>query len=256
MSKSFFTMGVIPLLLAAAVTVPFYIWDIDLIAQSYFYQDGHWYLRNNKALKLLYDYGPIPGLAVAVIGLLIFIVGLFFTSMRRTRRVGLFLVLFMAVGSGLVVNALFKEYWGRPRPREVIEFGGAMHYIPPLKRGELILTTETTQMLETREGAVAWDYLRNIYKIKGEYNSFPAGHASVGFYLMFGFFIWRGRGLRLVSLAVGIGYGMAMGLARTVQGAHFLSDVIWAGFIMYFTGLVLYWVIGLQRTSQPRKYVI
>ena len=46
-------MGVIPLLLAAAVTVPFYIWDIDLIAQSYFYQDGHWYLRNNKALKTI-----------------------------------------------------------------------------------------------------------------------------------------------------------------------------------------------------------
>jgi membrane-associated PAP2 superfamily phosphatase len=32
-----------------------------------------------------------------------------------------------------------------------------------------------------------------------------------------------------------------------IQGGHFLTDVIWSGFMVYFTGLFLYYLFRLDR---------
>ena len=40
------------------------------------------------------------------------------------RRPALFLVLVAALGPGLLINVVFKDHYGRPRPREVQELGG------------------------------------------------------------------------------------------------------------------------------------
>ena len=45
-------------------------------------------------------------------------------------RSALFLVLTLALGPGLLANTLLKDHWGRSRPIDVIEFGGADPFTP------------------------------------------------------------------------------------------------------------------------------
>ncbi|HBH49073.1 MAG TPA: PAP2 family protein, partial [Bacteroidales bacterium] len=40
------------------------------------------------------------------------------------RRWALMMILTIVLGPGLLVNATFKDNWGRPRPNEIVEFGG------------------------------------------------------------------------------------------------------------------------------------
>jgi membrane-associated PAP2 superfamily phosphatase len=49
----------------------------------------------------------------------------------------------------------------------------------------------------------------------------------------------------------GLFYGALMGLTRMIQGGHFLTDVIWAGCLVYLTGLFLYYLFGLDREERP-----
>src|SRR5690606_38611793 len=44
----------------------------------------------------------------------------------------IFLFLALAIGPGLVANTVFKDHWGRARPREITQFGGEAHFSPPL----------------------------------------------------------------------------------------------------------------------------
>ena len=53
------------------------------------------------------------------------------------------------------------------------------------------------------------------------------------------------------ALAAGVLYGMLMGLGRMIQGGHFLTDVIWAGCLVYSTGLFLYYLFRLDREGLP-----
>ena len=84
-------------------------------------------------------------------------------------------------------------------------------------------------------------------------SSFPSGHASIAFYWMAPGFVLanRQRRLSLGFFAGGTAYGLAMGAIRIAQGGHFLSDVIWAGAIVYLTGVVLAWLILRDRSPHP-----
>ena len=48
-------------------------------------------------------------------------------------------------------------------------------------------------------------------------------------------------------LLLGLGYGGLMGLGRMIQGAHFFSDVVWAGGFVYLTALSFYYGLGLHK---------
>ena len=45
-------------------------------------------------------------------------------------RAAVFVLLSFALGPGLLVNAVLKEHWGRPRPVAVTEFGGELAFVP------------------------------------------------------------------------------------------------------------------------------
>ncbi|MBZ4683372.1 MAG: phosphoesterase PA-phosphatase related [Fusobacteriales bacterium] len=248
-----FMLIIFPIILAVLLTIPFYVTDLDIAWQKLFYKEGKWYLDNLKIVKFFYNYGPVPGILSALIGVVFYILSFFISSFRDYRKIALFVFLYMLVGSGIIVNAIFKEYWGRPRPRQIVEFGGEANYIPPVKKGKLVLSEKSEKMLETKQGAVGWDKFRDLYKIKGKYNSFPAGHASVGFFMMFPFFYVKKRKTRLFWLYFGIIYGLIMGIGRNIQGGHFLSDVIWAGFMMYFTGIAFYYIFGFDKSVLYKK---
>jgi membrane-associated PAP2 superfamily phosphatase len=47
-------------------------------------------------------------------------------------------------------------------------------------------------------------------------------------------------------LLLGIAAGAIMGVTRMAAGGHFVSDIIWAGAIVYFTGLTLAAIFRFQ----------
>jgi len=145
------------------------------------------------------------------------LVGLVVAERRANAWLGLrfnrwlFLALCFVIGPLVVTNIGFKDHWGRPRPRDVIEFGGRADYAPPFppNRG------------------------------KCEYNcSFVSGEASSAYIVLFAAaFLFPGLGRRLV--AAGVVVGTAAGFVRMAQGGHFLSDVVFAGVLMAITAAAI-----------------
>jgi membrane-associated PAP2 superfamily phosphatase len=81
---------------------------------------------------------------------------------------------------------------------------------------------------------------------KNDGNSFPSGHASIGFYLLVLYFILNKK---KSFLFLGLAYGGIMALGRMVQGGHFLSDVLTSWFIVYITAEMLYVTLGISKTK-------
>jgi membrane-associated PAP2 superfamily phosphatase len=103
--------------------------DLDRYIASQFYQPGlGWVLRENEPWAFLYQYGTIPGLMLAVSALLIWIGSYFSRRLLPMRRESLLVVLTVIIAAGILVNAVLKQYWGRPRPSQTIEFGGQWQY--------------------------------------------------------------------------------------------------------------------------------
>lgn len=125
----------------------------------------------------------------------------------------------LVVGPGVVANLVLKDNWGRARPRDVVEFGGARHFTPAL-----------VPVGECR---------RNC--------SFVSGEAASMFAIAFaGAMVWPQ--VRLTMLAGGVIAGLAAGLVRVSQGAHFLSDIVFAGVFMALSiSLVHILLVGVWR---------
>jgi len=139
------------------------------------------------------------------------------------RRACALIILTLALGPGLLVNGMLKPVWGRPRPHQVQAFGGSRSYQPWWQPGNF-----------------------------GGGKSFSSGHTAMGFVLVAGVFLvpsrrpsWR-RGL---ALGGALAYGSLVGVARVVQGAHFLSDVLWSGILICFTVATLQAVLPAMLPS-------
>jgi len=131
------------------------------------------------------------------------------------RRAGIFLLLALALGPGLVVNSLFKDHWGRARPAQVTEFGGDKRFTPAFAPSD-----------QCRSNC-----------------SFPAGDPSVGFFLVAAAFLLPARRARRNATAAALGLGALLGLMRIAQGGHFLSDVVASGFLVFAVSWALYRLI-------------
>lgn len=210
-----------PLIFLLAATFLIGLTGADLFLSGLFYNpETGWQLARNNPWDFTYHYGMIPAFALGFGGLGIFLSGFFYKKLLPYRKSALFLVIFLVVGPGLVVNTIFKDHWGRPRPADIVNFGGDARYQPCWKLGAA-----------------------------GKGKSFPSGHASIGFFVFAPYFFLRRKNPRIAIafLALGIAYGSLMGLGRIVQGGHFISDVVWSGGITYLTGLALSHLFGLER---------
>jgi lipid A 4'-phosphatase len=162
------------------------------------------------AVQLLHEAWTWMSRAIALALALFMLVRLAIRSSARLRqlRAAGFLLLLMLLGPGLLVNVL-KDNWGRARPAQITEFGGTAHFTPFL--------------------VPAKECARNC--------SFPSGHAAIGFWFMGPAFTDRRR--RTLWFGLGILCGLGIGCVRIAQGGHFLSDVLFSGWIVYGTALVL-----------------
>ena len=125
---------------------------------------------------------------------------------RRKRQTD-FLLTTLLVGPGLITHTLLKDNsFDRPRPRQIEAFDGAAAYAPPFH--------------------YSGECRRNC--------SFVSGHAAIGFwFLVFGWALQQRR-----WFVIGVMIGLLVGGFRVIQGAHFLSDVVFAFWVVYFTGLL------------------
>lgn len=210
-----------PAAILLAATILFWIFPLDVKLQSFFFSsDNGWYLSNSAPWYFLYHYSNVPALILSVGSLILLGISFWKESLIRYRKIFLFFVLVMAIGPGLIINTILKDNWGRPRPRNIVEFNGNYKYEKPL-------------------GIDA--------SSKGK--SFPCGHASMGFYLLTPFFLLRKKKIKAayIFLFLGLITGFAIGIARMVQGGHFASDVIWAGSLVYLTAAGIFYLLKLNE---------
>lgn len=192
---------------------------IDLWATGLFYREGEGFFLGRPLLPI---HDAVPWLTrLLLFGLL---GGILFASLsaaaRASRKALFYLLTVLLIGPGLLVNTVFKDQWGRARPAQVQEFGGTAQFSP------------------------AWvpsnQCARNC--------AFVCGDASVGFFLLAPAFLFAQR--RRTWLAVGLVTGGFLGLVRMAQGGHFLSDVIFSFYVVYFSAWLLHRMFYPEK-SQP-----
>lgn len=127
-----------------------------------------------------------------------------------TPRKILFVLAAFLLGPGLIVNGILKDYWGRARPREILEFGGDATFSP------------------------AW-WISSQCHLNC---SFVSGEAAFAFCLVALVFL-VGKNWRPVVAAVTIVFASAVSLARIAAGGHFLSDVLIAWLVVFLVLIAL-----------------
>jgi lipid A 4'-phosphatase len=143
------------------------------------------------------------------------------TTMFIPGRAVVFLVTGLIVGPGLLANAALKNHWERPKPGQLVQFGGNQHFIPwwqPIG-----------------------DCRRNC--------SFVSGEASAAFWTIAPAALMPPQ-WRPLAYAAAIAFGSVVSLSRIVVGGHFLSDAIFAG---VFTFLIVWLLYAIIYRWKPTK---
>ncbi len=128
-------------------------------------------------------------------------------------RAALFLIATLALGPGLLTNVILKDHWGRPRPIDVQEFYGDYRFVP---------------WWEPRGGCP-----NNC--------SFIAGEPSGAFWTLAPAALAAPE-LQPLAYGAALAFGAGVGVLRIAAGAHFFSDVVFAG---VFTYLLIWLLHGL-----------
>jgi len=200
--------------------------DLDLRLSGYFYDPAapqRWFLKTTVPWIWLSRYGESPALLLAIGAAAVWCGSLYRRSWVRYRRACALLILATALGPGLLVNGILKPLWGRPRPHQVEFFGGSRPYRH-------------------------WWQPGNI----GGGRSFSSGHAAMGYVLVVGTCLISPRRpswVHRLALGGALTYGSLLGLTRIVQGAHFVSDVLWSGGLMCFTVATLHAVLPVASPT-------
>lgn len=210
--------------------------ELDVVVTGWFYRPQTWPafpVGEWAPVQLVYQAVPWLGRLALLLCLLACLLP------RRRAAVGLALrwhrrafalLLVLLLGLGALVNGVFKEGIGRPRPHTVQDFGGPHPFQP-----------------------VGW-------AARGcEGNcSFVSGHAATGFLLMACGLV-GGPATRRRWAWIGALTGASIGAGRVVQGGHFLSDIVFAGLAMGAVCLLLRavwvrlrgWRLRRARLPQP-----
>jgi lipid A 4'-phosphatase len=207
----------IALAIAVVVGVVFAIWpDLDLKLVAPFYdpaRGGFWraydptWMRMRDVVTWIITLAAAP----AVVALVLKLIRPRQPFMIRRRAITLTLVT-LVLGPGLITNLVLKEHWGRPRPIDVTEFKGDEHFRP------------------------WWDPRGDCPKNC----SFVSGEASGAFWTLAPAAVvppqWR-----VLATGAALTFGIVAGALRMAAGAHFFTDVVFAG---VFTFLVIWLVHG------------
>lgn len=161
---------------------------------------------------------------VAVFAL--FVLSLILGPKRRVPlRIWAYPLAVFLTGPLLLVNSILKAYWGRARPRDIIEFGGDLQFSPAY-----------------------------VISDQCDFNcSFTSGEgAAIGtLAILVAVLFWRGmaqRGKVFVIVALVIFASIGAGL-RVVTGAHFTSDTLLSILFCALIAAMFYRLFGMGRIA-------
>lgn len=210
-------LGAFALFAVAAMTFP----AVDLAISRLFF-DGRTFLRDVWWQEFLHTtlnwfLGGSLGIVTAVYA---------YNRMSNRQLAGidgrkvLFLFLVLIVGAGLIVNAGFKDSFGRARPRNIVEFGGTKQFTPAF-----VISRECDTNC-----------------------SFSSGDAAGGFFaIALAMALTRRRSWYVAAIVTGVVFS----LARVSSGAHFFSDTIASFFVMLIVSDALFYFIVLKNAGSP-----
>ena len=188
--------------------------EVDIsFSQLFFSEESGFIYQENFLVYQLYALLPLLT-KLFILVCLLYLVYLIvkYRSYKRILRSGVFfLVIAAAISPGLVVNEVFKENFGRARPRHIEEFNGKREF-----------TAAFTMSDQCK---------RNC--------SFSSGHAAMGYFLTAIAYTTNLLYFNRIYL-IGIVFGSLVGLSRIVMGGHFLSDVLASAFVVLFLDHVIF----------------
>jgi membrane-associated phospholipid phosphatase len=213
------------LVLLAVSVVALAFPGLDLAVAGLFHVPGRGFPVERMAGPMLLRDAGMGVTRLVVIGLVLVLFAkllLPFLAREIPTRPFLFLAASLALGPGLLVNAVLKELWGRPRPREILDFGGAFDFVTA--------------------GIPGGACVSNC--------SFPSGEASSAAWLFALVFVLPPAWRKSAAIAAAA-WTLAISVNRIAFGGHFLSDVLiaWA-----LVAIVVLWcrkvfLIGLSDAS-------
>jgi len=188
--------------------------EVDIsFSQLFFSEERGFIYQENFLVYQLYALLPLLT-KLFILVCLLYLVYLIvkYRSYKRILRSGVFfLVIAAAISPGLVVNEVFKENFGRARPRHIEEFNGKREFT-----GAFTMSDQCK---------------RNC--------SFSSGHAAMGYFLTAIAYTTNLLYFNRIYL-IGIVFGSLVGLSRIVMGGHFLSDVLASAFVVLFLDHVIF----------------
>lgn len=185
--------------------------QVDLAIAHYFY-DGNGHFSNHPFYLWMFDYGVLPAKLLCAGALILFLGSFVIKRWQRWRATALAFVLILAVGAGLITHVILKDHWGRPRPKQVVEFGGSQAFRPY--------------------------YEPNFFHQPQPSKSFPCGHCTMGFYFFSVALLGKRLGsqkLYVAGMVLAIALGGLLSWTRMAQGGHFFSDTLISALIMWLT---------------------
>jgi membrane-associated PAP2 superfamily phosphatase len=215
-----FSLGALILVSSIFLLVP----NLDFATSRFFYDPLSGFVGKTGWFEVLRQAGRIAEwcLAIGVIAPLLLKILVPQSEILLQPRSSLFVLASLAIGPGLIVNAILKDHWGRARPRNILEFGGDATYSAVWR---------ITDQCE-----------RNC--------SFVSGEAASAFWLLtIVFLVPKDR--RPSVAAITLAFAAAVSFTRLAAGAHFLSDILIAWLITLCVMLVLY---GLVMQQLPRAF--
>lgn len=202
------------IILIINVSAIFWIFPaLDHAATGLFYSRETWFPIRTDPIWMAYRrFGIELSLAVSISVIALVGIRILFWKLPAvlSGRKLAFLISTALLGPGLVVNLFLKDFWGRPRPHMVEEYGGKMPY---------------TKVWEITDRC-------------SDNCSFVSGEAASSIWLLtFVFLVPREMRMGLVMF-VGL-LTATLSTNRIAFGGHFLSDIIISWSLMLFIILLM-----------------
>ena len=216
MSKIKFYFSKITLLAATLMAVSFIFVgfpQIDITVSALFYKPEQNFLLRNTPLHLFVDSWIRPSIKYLTVTLVVACVYKLFlgkSPIKRRFNIVAFLFSSFLLGPVLLVNGLLKEFIGRARPKNIIEYGGTKIFSPAYFPADQCETN----------------------------CSFVSGDAAVAFSTIAFALIFKGK-LRFQLVAIALSFGVLVSIYRLGTGAHFLSDTVLSGLFCILIILIL-----------------
>lgn len=173
---------------------------LDRAVTRLFYVPGQGFpMANSASLLQLRLIGSVVPVAVGIAAIAALVLKLLFPHRPCLfpPRFTLFFATLYFTGPVLLVNGVFKSFWGRPRPVKVEEFGGSYPFVE------------------------AWSFGQHIFS----HRSFISGEAAaIACLLPLALFVARAWRAPVLILLAGV--VAAVSTNRIAFGGHFLSDVV------------------------------